>query len=228
VDILANDCAILLPDLSGVENRKFIRVYLEKSNNNGKRAAIICRGTQRQRGFKYGFLNYKYEVVDFWSHLIAPNHWDILALENIKRYSYATVNTDTPITTTAYALAIPFANVTQGISRRFEVRNISTFAWFKYMSITQLTMLVNGSVVIERTGGGSSTVSVAVRVKKFVGGTIIDSDPCVMKFSGDDIKPLPITIPVVLDPYDEVTIIAKRDAGTVTIEIGSVILIEEV
>ena len=228
VGILSNDCAILLPDLTTLSNRVFIKVYLEQSNNNGKRAAIICRGTQRQRGMKYGFLNYKYEGVEFWKHDLVVLHWDILQLDNIKRYTSATMTVDTPITSATYTTILPFATSTVGDQRRFEAFNRSGILWFKYMSITPLSLNVNATFNITRSGGGSSIVDITVRVKKFVGGTIVDStNRGFAKFSGDDTKPITISIPFTVDPYDEITIIAKRDAGTVVIEDGSNFLIKE-
>ena len=229
VGILSNDCAILLPDLTTLSNRVFIKVYLEQSNNNGKRAAIICRGTQRQRGMKYGFLNYKYEGVEFWTHDLVVLHWDILQLDNIKRYSSATMTTDVPLASTTNVIVLPFTSMTLGTQRRFEAFNRSTFLWFKYMSITPLTMVMRGAMVISRSSGGSSTVTVAVRIKRFVGGTIEDSvQTSIARFSGDSTQTIPIMIPFDIQPYDEVTIIAKRDAGTVTLGIGSEFMISEV
>lgn len=229
IDIEANDCAILLPDLLSVENRKFIKVYVEKSLNNGKRAAIICRGTQKQRGFKWGFLNYKYEGVEFWSHLTATIHWDILALENIKRYTSASLNANIAITSATFTNILDFAKVNLGTTRRFEMKNISGIAWFKYMSITPLTMSVKSAIKIRRTGGGgSSLVEVALRIKKFNGGAIVDTPSTVIDLTGDDYQNVPALLAIDLDPYDEVTIIAKRDAGTIALLAGSDILIEEV
>jgi len=228
VDIESNDCAVILPDLDTTENRKFVRVYLEKSLNNGKRAAIICRKTQKQLGRKFGFLNYRSEAVQFWSHLLAPSHWDILSIENVKRYTSATVNADTEVTSTSYVVAFPFANLTQGTQRRFETKNVSGNFWFKYLSITPLTMQMSGALIVTRSGGGSSTVEVAVRIKRSATGLVVDSDDAVkIKFSGDSSQTVPITIPFDLEPYDEVTVIAKRDSGTVTFELGSNLLIKE-
>lgn len=228
VNIEANDCAIILPDLDTTEERKFVEVYLERSLNNGKRAAIICRKTQRQRGQKYGFLNYRYEGVRFWSHYLGVRHWDILALENIKRYTSARVSTNTALASATYIVAFPFANLTQGTQRRFETRNIGGDFWFKYMSITPLTMYMDGSLLVTRTGGGTSVVDIAVRIKRFNGGATVDTTEFVrVKFSNDATQTAPISIPFELEPYDEVTVIAKRDAGTITIEAGSTFLIKE-
>ena len=229
VNILANDCAIMLPDVNGVENRKFIKVYLEQSNNNGKRAAIICYGDQKQRGVKYGFLNYKYESVEFWSHLVTPNHWDILSIENVKRYSGVTVITNSPVTTTGYATMLPFANVTLDTTRRFEARNMSGAFWFKYMSITALTMTIGGPMIITRTGGGTSVVTIAVRIKRFIGGATEDTTKdCIVKLSGDSTQTVSPQITFDLQPYDEVTMIVKRDTGTIVIEAGSSVTVKEV
>lgn len=228
VNINANDCAIILPDLDTTEERKFVSVYLEQSNNNGKRAAIICRGTQRQRGMKYGFLNYKYEGVTFWSHYLSVRHWDILALENIKRYTGAEVTTNTAVTSTTYTPAIPFGNATLSTSRRFESRNVSGAFWFKYMSITPLEMVVNGSLLLSRTGGGTTNIEIAVRIKRFNGGATVDTTQrCVVRFSGDASQTVSPDVKFTLEPYDEVTVIIKRDAGTVTLEAGSSITIKE-
>jgi len=228
VNIEANDCAVLLPDLNSFEERKFIKVYVEKSFNNGKRAPIICRGTQRQRGQKYGFLNYKYEGVEFWSHYLGVRHWDILSLDNIKRYISGVVNVDTAVTNTTYAVAFPFASVTTGTRRRFDSMNVSGGYWFQYKSITPLSMLMDGALVVTRTGGGSSIVEFAVRIKRFATGVTVDSAATIKaKFSGDETKTIPITLPFDLEPYDEVTIVARRDAGTISIEAGSNFLIKE-
>jgi hypothetical protein len=89
-------------------------------------------------------------------------------------------------------------------------------------------MVMDGALVITRTGGGSSLVEFAVRIKRFATGTTEDSVTNIKaRFSGDETKTIPITLPFDLEPYDEVTIIARRDAGTIVIEAGSNILIKE-
>jgi hypothetical protein len=228
VTFTANDCAILLPALATTEDRKFVKVYAEQANNDGKLAAIICRNSDKQRGQKFGFLQNIYEGVEFWSHDFGVKHWDILALENVKRFISGTINTNTAVANTAYTVAFPFANITTATRKRFDPLNVSGGYWFQYKSITPLTMVMDGALIVTRSGGGSSLVEFAIRIKRFSTGVTEDSTNTIKaRFSGDETKTIPITLPFDLQPYDEVTIIARRDAGTIVIEAGSNILIKE-
>jgi hypothetical protein len=106
--------------------------------------------------------------------------------------------------------------------------NVSGGYWFQYKSITPLTMVMDGALIVTRSGGGSSLVEFAIRIKRFSTGVTEDSTNTIKaRFSGDETKTIPITLPFDLQPYDEVTIIARRDAGTIVIEAGSNILIKE-
>lgn len=226
-EIPTYDAAIVLPSLATVQDRDRIDIYISESSNVNN-VAVVCRAPDRQIGQKWGSLIYNNERVSLISHLEGTNHWDIFDLFGVKRYASVRTTLAAPITTTSYSLFVPFTSMANNLSNRFELVNRSTFGWYKYRSIVTNDFSISGALVITRTGGGTSNVEITVRVKKFVGGSIVDSTVSgIAKFSGDDTKTIPLEIPVRLDPYDEVTIIAKRDAGTIELGIGSSLIIKE-
>lgn len=227
-NITGNDCGFVLPLVANLENRTFIKAYVEVATDSSKKVAIVCKGADRQRGRKFGFLQNRYEAVDLWVHQLAPNHWDLLAFENIKRYAAIGLNANQSVASTTYVNIVPHANAIADRLRRFDLLNISGTGWLKYQSISSLDFHASGSIIVTRSGGGASVVEVALRIKRFATGLTEETTKTAkVRFSGDSTQTAGLDIDFTLNPYDEVTIVAKRDAGTVTIEAGSNVVISE-
>ena len=227
-DIRTNDCGFVMPSVASQDDRDFLRVYCEQATGDSRKVAIVCKGADRQRAFKYGFLENKYEAVQFFVHKVSPNHWDIFNIEGVKRYGTLSLTANQSLASATYVPIMASAGSTADSLRRFDLVNRSSVNWLKYQSISTLKFHVSGSVIVTRSGGGNSIVEVAIRVKRFVGGTIVDSTKkAKVRFSGDSTQTVALDIDVELQPYDEVTIIAKRDAGTVTIEADTNIVFTE-
>lgn len=227
-NITANDCAITLPDVASVDERTFVQVYVEQSNNGDHKVAVVCKGTNRQRGKKWGSLIHKYEAVTLWTHRLVSNHWDILNLENVKRFANLTTTGNLSIASATYATILSFASLSLPFSRRYSLINTGGIGWLKYESIVTTQISVSGALIVQRTGGGTSLVELTVRKKKYVDGSIVDSTIKTMaNFSGDETKTIPIEIALEVDPFDEITLIARRDAGTINLLSGTSLLIKE-
>jgi hypothetical protein len=217
-----------MPLVSSQDDRDFLRVYCEKATGDSRKVAIVCTGADRQRSFKYGFLENVYEAVQFFVHKVAPNHWDIFNIEGVKRYGTLSLTANQALTSATYTNIMAFAGSSASSLRRFDLVNRTSIAWLKYQSISTLRFHVSGSVIVTRSGGGDSLIEVAVRVKRFVGGAIEDSTKkAKVRFSGDSTQTVALDVDIELHPYDEVTIIARRDAGTVTIETDTNIVFTE-
>lgn len=227
-NITTNDCALTLPDVASVDERTFVQAYIEQSNNGDHKVAVVCKGANRQRGRKWGTLIHKYEAVTLWTHRLTTDHWDILNLENVKRFASVATTGNLSIASASYATILTFASVSLPYSRRYSLVNTGGIAWLKYESIITTQLSVAGALVIQRTGGGTSLVELTIRKKKFVDGSIVDSTvKAMVNFSGDETKTIPIAVALELDPYDEITLIARRDAGTINLLTGSSLLITE-
>jgi len=227
-DVRTNEAALILPDVSSINNRDYTRIYLELSNND-KGLIIICRGLQRQRGLKWGKLIYKYELVELTAHQTVVPHWDILELENIKRYGSIETNINLPVNTVTYAEILTAGSVDLlPQSKRFDLVSDGGVDWLRYQSIIQQDFRLSGSIPINRTGGGTSSVEVKVRIKRFSTGLDEDSTSTIIaQFGNDDTKTVPVDISFTLDPYDQITLIAERDTGTVTILSGASFIFTE-
>jgi hypothetical protein len=166
--------------------------------------------------------------VTLWAHLLGVPHWDILNLENVKRFANLTTTADLPINSATYANILSFSSASLPFARRFDLIDLLGIGWLKYKSIVTTQLSISGSLVVSRTGGGSSLVEITVRKKRFSDGAIIDSTVSTLgKYSGDETKTLPLDITLEIEPNDELTIIAKRDAGTINLLSGSSIVIRE-
>jgi len=219
---VTNDAAIVLPDVTTITDRSLTTIYLEVADGT-KGVVTLCRGTQRQRGHKYGKLIYRYEMVSLLSHNTASPYWDIASLENIKRYGSLETNANISIASASYVPIIPFANGVLGQSRRFTTKNVSGISWLKYESIAALDFRLSGSIPVQRGGGGgTSLVEFKVRVKRFATGLNEDTTiTAIASFSADNTQTIPIDIPFLIQPYDEITLIARRNSGTITMLSGA-------
>lgn len=227
-DIRTNDCGFVMPSVSSQDDRDFLRVYCEKATGDSRKVLIVCSGADRQRTFKYGFLENQYESVHFFVHKVTPNHWDIFSIDGVKRYGTLSLTANQSLASATYSNIMAFSGSDATSLRRFELLNRTSVAWLKYKSISVLRFHVSGSVIVTRSGGGSSIVEVAVRIKRFVGGAIEDSTKhAKIRFSGDSTQTVALDVDIELHPCDEVTIVAKRDAGTVVIEADTNVVFTE-
>lgn len=227
-NITANDCALVLPSVALVDERTFVQAYIENSNNGDHKAVIVCKGTDRQRGRKWGALIHRYESVTLWSHYLGVNHWDILNLENVKRFAALSTTGNISIASATYVPILTFASTSLPESRRYTLKNVGGIGWLKYESIVTTEIKVDGILPIQRTGGGTSLVELTIRRKRFSDSAIIDSTiKTIANFSGDETKTIPISIPIEIEPNDEITLLARRDAGTIVLLSGATLLVTE-
>lgn len=218
--------AIVLPLVASLPDVSPVQVFLETSDGT-KGLIVMCSGTDRQRGLKWGKLIYRYESVELLSD-ISNDHWDINALEGIKRYGSFATNTDLAITSAVYQEVLTTGTIDLGQARRFSILTDGGTDWLKYDSIISQDFRLSGAIPIQRSGGGTSLVELKIRVKRFATG--LDEDSVIKtlaEFNGDDTKTIPIDIPFSLQPYDQITLIAQRDAGTINILTGASLIFSE-
>ena len=214
--------AIVMPSAIDRIERSRYKIYNEMANNVDYKAVVMFRGADRARGSKYFTLDHKHEGADLYVHYFGTPHYDILNIEEVKRYASVMVNTDLSIASTTYAPILTFASINNLDAKRFKAKDRSGIYWLKFKSIIATKMLLQGSLSIEKEGGGvPSVVEISVRLNR--DGTIIDltDSATVVRLPVNDIKAVPLLIYLDLQKDDELTIIAKRDSGAISLLTGS-------
>jgi hypothetical protein len=90
-------------------------------------------------------------------------------------------------------------------------------------------MLLTGALSVEKSGGGAaSIVNITVRVKRGLDTIDFTDSEAITRLPANDIKSVPLLILLELQKNDEITIIAKRDTGTINILDGSTFTIAEI
>jgi len=221
--------ALVMPNVSDRKERSVYKIYNELANNGDYKTIVMCRGANRARGNKYITLDHRHEGVDFYVHYFGVDHYDILNIDAVKRYASIRVNTSLPVGSDTYSNVMTFTSINHLDSKRFISKNVSNIYWLKYKSVVTYKMLLTGALSVQRSGVGlASIVSVTARVNR--GGTLIDyeSSEAIVRLPNNDIKAVPISIFLELVKDDEITIIAKRVNGTISILDGSTFTILEV
>jgi len=228
-DIRDNCCALILPLVSTVENRKSNYIYNELASNGSHKLVVIARGLDRIRGVKSITLEHQWEAVELYAHYREPKHWDILNVENVKRYISATVTNNVNINSLTYAPVLIDGSSTTISAKRFIAKTISGIRWAKYMSVVSNEFLCTGNISLNKTSGGFSVIEFTIRVKRFNSGLTEDYTDVatIARLSNGQIVTVPIHIPFVLYQYDEVTAIAKNNDGLVLLETGTIFTIRE-
>jgi hypothetical protein len=229
-DIRNYDCALILPLVETVDNRKELYVYNELANNGSHKLVVIARNVDRIRGNKFITLDHKYEGVMLASHYRGLEHWDLLFVENVKRY--VSFGVDVPITISnnaSYVNILASSSISTLAAKRFIERDIGGIKWYKYKSIVSNEFLCSGTLSINKTTGGFSVIDITIRVKRFSDGQTYDFDNerSVSRFSNGQILTIPIHIPFMIESNDEITIVAKNSDGDVLLDVGSVLTIRE-
>jgi hypothetical protein len=229
-DIRVNSTAVVLPRSIEANERKYVHAYNEMANNGDHSTIIMCRGTERQLGQKYGELNHKYEGVKLYTHTWLAPHWDVLQTYNIGRYADGNWVTDEAITTTAFAYLGDTGKLVYDPPKRFLPINVSGKQWLRYTSLIPRRFLVMLSVAIEKVGGGNSVVELAVAKRDFATGVVtnLTSRIGVSRLSVAGQSTIAISIPVELSYGDEVILLGRRDSGTIIVQTGSGVDVIEV
>lgn len=230
-NITANDGALILPNVADIRERMSAKVYNELTLNGDHKLAIIFRGLDRGRGSKFVTLDHQYEGVDFYAHRLGINHWDLLNIENVKRYASFKTNADTTIALTNFAPILGFATTNHLLAKRFIPKNIDDNYWLKYKSVVPATFYMSGGAMLTKMESGLSTVEITVRVRRFDGGVIEDFTEILttarLRENFNEITTIPLSVPFKLFPNDELTVIARTDVGVVTLDVGSSFIINE-
>jgi len=234
--MLAVDCrdypgGVLLPKVTGAFERKYIHTYIEKSNN-GNTIPVMSRGTDRQLGVKYGTLEHATEGVRLYAHTFLTDHWDIIQSYNIKRLASEYLDDDVDLagdTTDWQEIMASAKTVTEKLKRFVAVVRDGT-TWLRYTSLLPKDFFVNGVIQAIKTGGGVGECYATIRIKDGVTGVETDytTRDIYSRFgSGEGAQAFIVKILFELKRNDEITIIARRTAGTFTIGSGTSIDIQE-
>jgi hypothetical protein len=227
LNLADNNCAVILPNSVPLNERKYCHVYVEVAHNGTTSSAVICRGTERQLGAKYGELLTRGEGVRLYGHQWVIPHWDLLDTFNIKRFANGYFDANESVATTDYAPV--GANLVYDKSRRFVKYDRSGINYVRYTSLFQREFLLKFSCTVTKTGtGGEMTIGFAKRDGITGVLTNLTTRIASTKFGGGDgIADIVVEVPVLLNRNDEIVPIAKRDAGTFAITAGSSVSIIE-
>lgn len=223
-----NDVAIILPLVNENINRRTVNLYQEMGDNQ---FVNICRGTDRQYGYKYGVLLSRTESVTLKAHDYTTNHYDIFSTSGIKRFvtAYLDTNEDvgglnvfTPVGNTA--------NVTVDGIRRFTQVDRSGKVWYKYNSLFDRKVAVTGNFILIKSGGGTSTLDIIVLVYDPSTGltTEINVRASSTIMASNAKFAIPFSTIVDLKYNQELTIAFRKSGDTFTLQSGSSIEIREI
>jgi hypothetical protein len=221
--------ALVMPTVATVKERSRYKVYNELANNGDFKTIVMCRGLDRLRGNKYLSLDHKHEGADLYVHYFGSDHYDILNIDAVKRYASVRVNASLSVASATYANIMTYASINHLDAKRFIKRDIGGIYWLKYKSLVTTKMLLTGALSVEKSGGGAaSVVSITVRVKRGEDTIDFTDSEAITRLPANDIKSVPLSILLELQKNDEITIIAKRDSGTINILDGSTFTIAEI
>lgn len=228
LDLRNNNGAVILPLVSSFGNRDYLRVYVEQANGGNYSAVVICRQADKQAGYKYGVLSRKREGLLLYTHQSPTPHWDILQMENIKRFATFDFSSNVPITTTTLTSNVPFTSVYATNLNKFSTRNNGGIFTLKYKSLVDNTFLLNGGITLEKTGGGNSIVNISfLHFDSETGITSQLNEVRTIRMTADQITTIPLSINVNLRHNDELVIATSRNSGTINILSGSSIVVSE-
>jgi hypothetical protein len=218
-----------MPSVATVKERSRYKVYNELANNGDFKTIVMCRGLDRLRGNKYLSLDHKHEGADLYVHYFGSDHYDILNIDAVKRYASVRANASLSVASATYANIMTYASINHLDAKRFIKRNISGIYWLKYKSLVTTKMLLTGALSVEKSGGGAaSNVNITVRVKRGLDTIDFTDSEAITRLPANDIKSVPLSILLELQKNDEITIIAKRNSGTISILDGSTFTIAEI
>jgi hypothetical protein len=231
VDCRVNAGGVLLPKATSAFERKYIHTYIEKSDN-GNTIPIMSRGTDRQLGVKYGTLEHATEGVRLYAHTFLTDHWDIIQAYNIKRLASEYLDDNVALagdTTDWQEIMVSTKTVTEKLKRFVAVVRDGT-TWLRYTSLLPKDFFVSGVIQAIKTGGGAGECYATIRIKDGITG--VESDYTVRDIysrfgAGEGAQAFAVNIQITLKRNDEVTIIARRTAGTFSIGAGTSIDIQE-
>ena len=229
MDVRENCGAVVLPVSNEDIERNYAHIYNERALNGDHHTIVMCRGTERQLGNKYGTLEHRYEGVRLHAHTWLTPHWDVLQTYNIKRFASAYWSVDEPITTTDFAYLGDTTKLVLDKKKRFTSIDRSGKRWIKYTSLVPSDFHVTFNCLVSKTDGGNSVIEFSLAKYDYETDTITEMTERigVIRLSVAGEGTVSVTMPVSLTHNDEIICIARRSAGTIVLQTGSSIEISE-
>lgn len=221
LDIIDACCAVILPLSTVSIERGYVHAYIERAVNGLYKAPIMCRGTQRQAGQKYGTLEHQGEGVRLHAHMWGVPHWDIIQTYNITRLASAYWTVPQTVNSSSWA---PVLGMIADKAKRFTLDS----GWFRYLSLLPRMLKVTFTANITKSGGvGDMDISIAKRDAAGV-ITFLDYIQSSSRFgSGVGNTTITVDLLVELTYRESLVAIAQRSGGTFQIDPGSNLIIEE-
>lgn len=222
LDITNGCCAVILPESTPLNERSYIHSYIERAQDGLYKAPIMCRGTERQAGQKYGTLEHRFEGVRLYAHQWITPHWDIIQTYNIVRVG--STYWDAPQSGVAASWA-PVLGMQSLLMKRFAVED----SWLRYLSLLPRTFIATFSAHINKTGGvGELDIALAKRDADGV-ITFLDTIYTSTRFgAGIGIATLVVSTPVNLNYRESLIGVARTTGGTFSITEGSSLIVQEI
>jgi hypothetical protein len=231
IDNSVNPVAVVLPQSTEAIERKSIHIYVEKHVAETQcRVPVIARLGDTFLGSRYSTLEDVYEGVTMLPHQFLTSHFDVVSVYKIKRYAYLSTAADVAVDDTDYIdITHEFAAVETTSMKRFSIVEVDTDDnVIEYTSLIPTEFSLTGLIHITKTGAGAGELTTAVSVTRGDTTTVFDDFASTTRFgAGEGAAVVSLDVPITLNKFDKIKIIAKRTAGTFTIDAGSTVKISE-
>jgi hypothetical protein len=229
LNVLVNECGVLLPLSTTSIERRYVHTYIEKAVNGTHKVPIMCRTTDTQAGQKYGTLEHVGEGVKLQAHTWLSGHYDIIQTYNIKRYANGYFDIDESVTSTSWQIVGNVNNLIYDTYKRFVENEVTGKNQLTYTSLLERDFSVRFNANVVKSGvGGELDISVALYDKETDTIYYFDERIASSRFGGGDgIQSISVTVPVRLTKNDRIILVARRTAGTFFVGEGSTVVVVE-
>jgi hypothetical protein len=224
--------AVVLPVVSAENDRNKIDLYVEQLTAD-KKIGVVAQSANDIFGEQYFSLESYKEFIELLQHNTASPHFDIVQQNNFDAFieAYYTANWQLAANTDWQNAGQTSAQTTVDFKRRFIKNEISSEVWYEYNCITTRTFNAKFFAQVTKSGAaGAGEVNISWRkyTKATAATTDLDTRQAQTYLAAaDGSATIVVSIPVELALGDRLIPIIKRAAGTISLDSGSYISIQE-
>ena len=228
LNVMDNKTAIVLPESTVENERKYAHIYVELGNG-ANNAVVIARGADRIFGVKYFTLDFRTEGVRLYPHMWVTPHFDIVQTYNIKRLATAYFDNDESFASTDWVEVGQVGNLVYDNLKRFADIDREGIQYIRYTSLFERDFIGSWQIVVAKTGGvGEASFALGKREAGSEEITVLETRIASTRFgSGEGLQTVDLRTPLILNRNDEVVLLAKRTAANFTIKEGTNFDIQE-
>jgi len=235
IDNYNHDIGIVLPKVTTEIERRYLTIYIERSNNGNNNAVVIGRGTDYQLGAKYGILTYNGEGVTIYAHtwnsILDEDgnryHWDIVNLQGIQRIGSGYWGQEEQIT--QETLSPIGEQLIIDTNRRFVKIIKDDIVRLRYTSLIERKFYAEFNCTIEKTGGaGEAVISIGVYNPDTDELIISERNSSTRFGAGIGFTSVSVKVPILLKRNYEIVALASTTGTAFFIKDGSTLDVYEV